>query len=320
MENEIIIFEIALIVIIVVLIISGLIHAKKNKWVSAEVFQKAKAKIRPHCSEDEFGEFMQFLKSYKGGYVRRRSGKIVFQDYLGKEKGDLKGIFFNVIIPNPNLSSSEKEEFRRFLVSIGVNGVDQRPAYETRDSKLKNRKTDEEEFKRKEVGNRGEQLVRNVLAGLDTADYAVINGPVLKCGDVIKEYDHIVIGKSGVFSIETKAFGMSEGKPSKASLFIDDGDKWIIRKNKNNRELLSPTQQVIEEKEQLEKIIVSCPVIVHPILVLSNTELFIKNNIKLPYDIVKVDELEEFIFHYNDRLPDNDKMFILQDIDKSRIN
>lgn len=29
----------------------------------------------------EFDGFLSFLKNYKSGYVRRRSGQIVFQDY-----------------------------------------------------------------------------------------------------------------------------------------------------------------------------------------------------------------------------------------------
>lgn len=138
-------------------------------------------------------------------------------------------------------------------------------------------------------------------------------------GDVAKEYDHLVIGRSGIFSIETKAFGMSYGRPSKASLFIDEGDKWIIRKNGNNRDLTSPTEQVLEEQKHLQSII-SYPMPVHPILVLSNTELFIKNNIKLPYDIIRVDMLKEYIENYQDNLTDIDKMLILQEIDASRIN
>lgn len=319
MDKEILISGIFLVVFVVIVIIPLLSGSKKDQWVSTEDFQREKVKLRPHCSDEEFLAFMRFLYSYQGGYIRRRSGQIVHQDYLGKEKGDLKGIFFNIVIPNPNLSISRKEEYRRFLLDIGVTGVDKRPSYETRDSKLKNHKVDQEEFQRKKVGNQGEQAVRDELEKLNPSQYAVINGPVIKMGDVAKEYDHLVIGRSGIFSIETKAFGMSYGRPSKASLFIDEGDKWIIRKNGNNRDLTSPTEQVLEEQKHLQSII-SYPMPVHPILVLSNTELFIKNNIKLPYDIIRVDMLKEYIENYQDNLTDIDKMLILQEIDASRIN
>lgn len=320
MELEMLIIMLAIVLVSAVIVFAKISYDKKNQWVSADEFQKQKLRMKPHCSEEDFMTFMQFLQEYKGGYVRRRSGQIVYRDYLGREKGDLKGIFFNIIVPNPNLNSSQKEQFRRFLISIGVNGVSQRPAYEIRDSKLRNNKDEGDEYRRKEVGNKGEQIVRDFLKGLDAYKYSAINGPVIKMGNIVKEYDHIVVGHSGIFVIETKAFGMTDGVPSKASLFIDSGDKWIIRKNKNNRELTSPTKQIMEEKEHLENVIKSCPVTVHPVLVLSNTELFVKNNIELPYDIVRADQLEEFIMSYKDNLTESDKMFVLQDIDECRIN
>lgn len=317
LDHEII-FGVLFLALCIFAVISA--FSKKNRWISTEDFEQEKRKLHPYFSEEEFDAFFEFLKSYKGGYVRRRSGQIVYQDYLGKEKGDLKGIFFQLVIPNPNISSSKKEQFRYYLNAIGVDGVNERPHYETRDSKLKNKKKSEEEYLRKEVGNIGEQLVRDELKQLELHNYAVINGPVLKYNDVVKEFDHIVIGNNGVFCIETKAFGMTDGKASKASLFIDSGDKWILRKNKNNKELESPTRQILEEKKQLENIITSCLAEVHPILLLSNKELYLKKNIELPYDVIKIDSLTDFIRNYRDIVSDNDKMFILDDIDKSRIN
>lgn len=293
--------------------------SKKDKWVSTKEFDYAKYKMKRNCSVESFNEFMTFLKNYKGGYVRRKNGKIVSQDYLGKEKGDLKGVFFNIIVPNPNLSVGNKEEFRNFLKSIGVYGVDTRPEYEIRDSKLKNKEKDEDAFQRKEVGNKGERYVRLELSRLYKGDFSVINGPVLKSGETVKEFDHIVVGITGVFVIETKAFGMTDGKASKAALFVDKGDKWIIRKNGKNREIVSPTEQVMAEKKQLEDII-AMPIEVHPVLVLSNSELFVKQNIPLPYDVVKKNDLKDFIENYKDKVSVNDKLLVLQNLDKSRVN
>ena len=309
-----------ILVIIALLLIIPILFSKKNKWVSTDDFEKEKKKLRPNCSDMELQNFLVFLKKYQGGYVRRKSGQIVHQDFLGKEKGDLKGIFFNIVVPNPNISTKEKEEFRRYLKKIGVNGIDKRPNYETRDSKLRNNKKDEE-YIRKEVGNIGEQIVRNALKRLEELGYSVINGPVLKYDGVSKEYDHIVIGDNGVFCIETKAFGLSGGKACKASLFIDPNDKWIIRKNGMNRDLESPTQQVVDEKKLLEKIInLSCFLEVHPILVLCNTELYIKNNIELPYDVVRIDALIECIQNCKDSITESDRLCVLSDIDRNRIN
>lgn len=305
--------------IVILLIVVKLFSGKNDKWVSTDDFREAKKKLRPYCSESDYNEFMKFLNSYKGGYVKRKSGEIVYRAYLGQEKGDLKGIFYNVIVPNPNLSISEKETFRKFIQSVGVNGVDNRPSYETRDSRLKNRETDEDAYQRKEVGNKGEQAVRIVLDGLNQGVFAVINGPILKKSGITKEYDHIVVGENGIFIIETKAFGMSDGQSGRASLFIDKGDKWIIRKNGKNRDLISPTEQILEERNLIEDII-SCPVEVHSVLVLSNSELFVKQNMDLPYDVIRIDKLKEYILSHNDRIQAGNKYQILQNIDKCRIN
>ena len=60
---------------------------------------------------------------------------------------------------------------------------------------------------------------------------------------------------------------------------------------------------------------------VKPILVLSNEELFLKNNIELEYDVVSVKDLEELILNaqVNKIYPD-EKLLIAQIIDDSRIN
>ena len=179
---------------------------------------------------------------------------------------------------------------------------------------------DKNEYLRKEVGNIGEQIVRDELKKIEKHNYAVINGPVLKYNDTIKEFDHIVVGENGVFCIETKAFGMTEGESTHATIFIDKGDKWSIRKNKHNKELESPTEQIIEEKTLLENVIASSMLTVHPVLVLSNKDINVKNNIRLPYDIVRVDGLLDYISNYIDAVTENDKMFVLSDIDRCRIN
>lgn len=316
MEN----IEIILGAMVIISVISSIIFRFKNKYIDTNQFEKEKSKIKPPCSEEELDSFIAFLKVYRGGYIKRRNGGIVYRDYLGKEKGDLKGIFYHIVVPSNKLSVSKKEEYRKLILSLGVSGVEKRPSYETRDAKIKNNKTDINEYKRKEVGNVGEQLVRNQLSKLNPNEFAVINGPVLKCNDVVKEYDHIVVGKTGVFIIETKAFGMTEGKPCNASLFIDKGDKWILRKNKVNKELTSPTVQVEEQYRHITEITDNLPISIHPVLVLSNEKLFVKNNIKLNYDVIRVGELAEYISEYMDALYDSDKYIILEEINNCRIN
>ena len=242
------------------------------------------------------------------------------QEYLNKEKGDLKGIFYNLVIPNPNIDVALKEKYRRFMISAGVNGVDARPDYETRDSRLRNNEKDKDDFERKEVGNKGESIVRDVLARLDKNDYFVINGPVLKVNDTVKEFDHIVVGRNGIFCIETKAFGMSEGKASKGVLAIESDDRWILNRGNYRKELESPTLQLKAEKELLDGIVEEFMVDVRPVLVLSNTGLVIKKHSDTPYAVVKVDELEGYILSNTDTVYDNDRMFILKAINDMRVN
>lgn len=313
-------FELVFIILILFLIIVSALFSQRDKFVSTGEFDKEKAKLRPRCSEAEINAFIDFLHTYEGGYFKRRSGKIVYRSYSGKEKGDLKGIFYNIVMPNSNLSISKREEFRKILVGIGVDGISSRPSYETRDSRLKNNKEDEQEHKRKEVGNKGEQIVRDELGKLNPKQFAIINGPVLKVDDEIKEYDHIVVGKTGIFVIETKAFGMKDGNACKNWLFIDKGDKWVIGKGEHCRKLVSPTEQIMSEKNHLLKVISSIPVEIHTVLVLSNTQLFIKNNIELSYDVVRADQLVKYLNDYEDSLIDGDRFAALSDIDKSRIN
>lgn len=313
-----IVISICLVIALVITI--GISHIlKKDEWVSTEEFQEQKYKLRARFTQEEFDSFMRFLYSYKGGYIKRKAGKIVSREYLAKEKGDLKGIFFNLVAPNPKLTTQQKEEFRAFIRSIGVTGVNKRPDYETRDNKLRNNKVDENEWRRKQVGNIGEMKVRKVLEPMNALHYSVINGAALQIDGEIKEYDHIVIGKTGIFCIETKAYGMTLGKTGKSSLYINNGDQWVLRKNYRNKEIISPTEQIMEEKEVLKKI-VSCPTKVHAILALSNEELFMKKNIKLPYAVVGINELVHYMVYFPDELSDKAQKIVLEEIDQSRIN
>ena len=181
---------------------------------ASDDFNDWKSRINPDCSEVDFIAFRDYLASYGGGFVKR-TGDGVRREFLGREKGDLKGIFFNCVAPNPHIDVARKEEFRQYLRYIGVDGIEERPNYEVRDTKLKNNKKDSEERKRKDVGNKGEQAVRDALLELGD-EYDVINGPIIKVINNKKEFDHIVIGNNGIFFFFLKAFGMTDGKPCKS--------------------------------------------------------------------------------------------------------
>lgn len=289
-------------------------------WTPADRFRDESKKMKPKCSVYRLDEYMKFLRQYKGGFVRNQIGQVTFQEYLMSERATLKGIFFNIVMPNPKLTSAKKEEFRALIISLGVEGIDSRPEYETRDAKLKNNKVDEDEFLRKQVGNTGEKMVRDRLQDLKDKGYAVINGPALRGNGTVKEFDHIVIGPTGVFFLETKAYGMRDGESQKGNLYIEEGDVWKIRRGKYEKELNSPTKQMELLNELLSKILENYPAEIHPLLALSNSKLQVNKSIDLPFDIVTLDEAVDYILNCNDYLEENDKVFMLGDIDKCRVN
>ena len=59
---------------------------------------------------------------------------------------------------------------------------------------------------------------------------------------------------------------------------------------------------------------------VRAVLVLSNTEITVKNQGKLPYDVVREDELKDYILGNKDVVLENDRMFVVKKIDDVRVN
>lgn len=85
---------------------------------------------------------------------------------------------------------------------------------------------------------KAEQEVRNVLANLDERQYAVFHGLYRGFGDI----DHVVVGPTGAFVIETKSNHGDVSIDELGRLAIDHGD----RPHKNYR------QQAIQEAYQLK--------------------------------------------------------------------
>lgn len=315
-----------LILIFIILIIfslrASLGRKGSKKWVNTEEFLRWKNKVSVRCDEQLLREYISFLKEYKGGYIRRRNGEIIFQDFLAREKGDLKGIFFHVIVPSRNISVKAKEEFRGYLRSIGVIGVDSRPEYEMRNGKLKADKNDKEQYARKVVGNRGEKKVREALKNLDPDKYFTVSGVVLKTGRKVKEFDHIVISDDAMFVLETKAFGMSEREQGveRAELYIEKGDHWRIKKYGKMRTIKSPTEQINDQKEFMKNFTDGILTDIKFILVLSNDELQVRKNCMPDYEILHIDKLIRYINNYKGIMNINDKFAIISKIDRNRIN
>ena len=85
-------------------------------------FAKQKAQITRICNDKNLAEFMDFLKKYKGGKKVKLNGTTE-QEFYPKEKNDLRVIFTDVIMPSRTVSVLAKENFRSYLISIGVEKI-----------------------------------------------------------------------------------------------------------------------------------------------------------------------------------------------------
>ena len=320
--NDIITIGVVLAIGLIALITSKLVPQKKDKWVDSQEFEQWKQKISRDCNTQNLQEFQNFLRRYGGGYVRRKHGEIVWQEFLGREKGDLKGIFYQLVVPSKQISITHKEQFRSLLMEIGVTNVDKRPQYEARDGKLKNKAQDIEERNRKQSGNRGEKIVRDNLEILKKENYFIVSGVVLQYEGKIKKFDHIVIGENGIFILETKAFGLSEDvlKDSHAQLLIEGPDEWTLKKNGQARILQSPTEQVLAQRNFMERFVEEFMTDVNNVLILANPDLKLHQKIHLDYDVVQVQNLCQYIRHTEGNLPYNDRLALVSKINEHRKN
>ena len=110
------------IILCIILFLARQSRLNKNKDAEVELneFDRHKMTMQGSCSADDFEKFFSFLQEYEGGYLHRSEDSVTRRSYLGKEKEDLKEIFFNVIMPSPNISSKRKEDFRLYLVKNEV--------------------------------------------------------------------------------------------------------------------------------------------------------------------------------------------------------
>jgi len=243
-----------------------------NPDIDPSEFDTERKKIHPYSTEDEIRSFMTFLRRYGGGYVKYNQGRVVKRDFLGKEKGILKGIFFNVILPGRNFSDTLKEDFRAYLLSIGVNGLSEKPDYEKIREKTITKK--ENDTLIRSSGHKAEKRVNDTLFYLLNAQDKVFKNITLEYNGTHREYDHIVISGSTILILETKGFGISASLGTeKCTLHIDENDNWVIEKNGNTRNLKSPTAQITGQKQIIEGILSGTNAKIEYILVLPNPEL-----------------------------------------------
>jgi len=114
--------------------------------------------------------------------------------------------------------------------------------------------------------------------------------------DESQEFDHIVIGKQGIFNIETKNYA---GK-----LIVDINGNWIrVRADGSEIGERNPIQQ-IRRHEAVLKSIVGDDVPIISILVMANPKMIIEGVENFSIPLLKSDRLEEYISTYK-----NDKSY-----------
>lgn len=163
-----VIIGVCIVVGILLVLLLGRGTRQKDRHVSigrtgSPAFEKWKKQISTNCSSQNLKDFQLFLTQYGGGYVKRRDDRVIYRDFLGREKGDLKGIFFHSVIPSRKISTEEKEAFRRYLCQIGVQGIGERPEYEKFDGKLRNKEEDLDEWEKRKPATRENCSSANTL-------------------------------------------------------------------------------------------------------------------------------------------------------------
>ncbi|MGN1392541.1 MAG: nuclease-related domain-containing protein [Succinivibrionaceae bacterium] len=275
-----------------------------DKSAQREVFKSKIDGLFKHCDEIGLLSFLDFLKEYGGSYIKRKNGKVIKCDFLNEEKGLLKSLFYKRVVSSSKIDIQTKEEFRKFLLSKGVNNVNERPNYEERDGRLSiDKSLSEDDKARKISGNLGEQLVRDELEKLTDESFRIINGLQIKTHfNEVLEIDHLVVSSYNVFLIETKAYGInSEGVFEKCNIVVSKDTDW--KKIKDNKgsitySIVNPLKQIEKQRTIINKILkefkVTNNIII--ILVIPNSNVIISGDIdNLSCKILKLDELIPFI-------------------------
>ena len=240
--------------------------------IDPEVFDEERKRIHVYSTEGEIRSFLTFLSKYRGGYIKRYNGRIVKHEYLGKEKGILKGIYYNVILPGKNFSDLLKEDFRSYLVGIGVTGLDEKPDYES--IRNKNSSVRENNIMIQASGYKAEKKVNDTLSYLTLDHDRIYSNVVIESKGKKREFDHIVVSNGKVLILETKAFGLSAGfEEESCILHIDEDDRWMIEKKEKIKNLACPTEQIMGQMEIIDEILSGIDTIIEYILVLPNPKL-----------------------------------------------
>lgn len=148
------------------------------------------------------------------------------------------------------------------------------------------------------AGFEGEQKVDYALKWLQPKGYKAVTKDCLnKHGDIClvlknrgymnesQEIDHVVVGKNGVFMIETKNYS---GKIS-----VTKSGNWIQEKDREQRTIKSPIQQCDRHKAVLQSIVKDVPIT--SVICIANDTAIVENQELSPVPIVTDTILQRFI-------------------------
>ncbi|WP_026674099.1 homing endonuclease associated repeat-containing protein [Alkalihalobacterium bogoriense] len=187
----------------------------------------------------------------------------------------------NTIMRMFKVSSLKKvwAEIDRILAQQNINGETQ------------NEKKKRQQSYVKKSGDYGEKRVAHQLSFLDQKKYRVYNDVKICFGNLVQQFDHIVIGESGIFHLETKNY--------KGTISIDRHGNWE-RVNGGTLETIEcPEAQIIRHEELLYQVIGTDYDVVS-MLVYAHPKCSLKNMDRTKLNVVKAEQAVSFIKYYQD--------------------
>ncbi|WP_137744590.1 homing endonuclease associated repeat-containing protein [Robertmurraya siralis] len=142
--------------------------------------------------------------------------------------------------------------------------------------KQKNKKTRQKNTQH--YVNLGEKNVSHQLNFLNPNYYKIYNNIFLKFDDLVQQIDHLVVGRNGIFHLETKNY--------KGTISIDRFGNWERTFNGVMEQIDNPEGQIFRHEELLNRIlkgsydVVSLLVFSHPRCALTNMDRTIINVLK----------------------------------------
>lgn len=290
---------------------------QKYTWVDTEMFNKQLEQASEGCTESGLLNFINFLRVYEGEYIKRQKGKIVFEAYSEREKEALKNFFEKSVIPSGYASIKTKETFRKLIISRGVTGLESRPNYEGREHKVtipgivaSSIAADKEKANRNILDETDEKIKKILENELDSKKYFILNKAEYTVGEETTKYDFFVVGENGAFAFETGALEELANflGTERTTLTIETGDIWHLVKGNEEKIMTSPTEKLNEQQIFLDNIVGDLDVVIHPVLVLPDSNLNIVKRTDLPYEVISPRNIISFIRNYNDPIDLRNRM------------